>query len=249
MINFFTDILVFLRKRRWDKTWGKLDWKKTPDDKLEKQINSLLQNHSDINAKDEGGKTPLMYAVFHGRTQIIEKLIDAGANINEKNEANWPILTQAVICGQIDVIQKLIDAGIKLNVQNNLGKTALMYAAQDGNLAIVKKLIEAGENINIQDKNGNTPLMYAAQEGHKAIIKCLIESGADSNVKNLYGNTASKIIENSEKLLVNINSIYRDGINSQNELFIRWKDCTSLQIVVKQPTINQQLRIAEKQKE
>lgn len=44
------------------------------------QLNSLLRQGAPINAPDSAGRTPLMLAVIHGQTAVVQRLLAAGAN-------------------------------------------------------------------------------------------------------------------------------------------------------------------------
>ena len=52
------------------------------DEKITEAINRL----DDINIKDYNGWTPLRYACYHGKLEIIKYLIKQGANVNIKNK-------------------------------------------------------------------------------------------------------------------------------------------------------------------
>lgn len=61
----------------------------------------------DIEAKDIGGRTALMYAVFHLRMDIIKLLIKHGANIKAKSDSGWTALRCANWSGRTDIIKLL----------------------------------------------------------------------------------------------------------------------------------------------
>lgn len=44
------------------------------------QLNSLLRQGAPLNAPDSAGRTPLMLAVIHGQTAVVQRLLAAGAN-------------------------------------------------------------------------------------------------------------------------------------------------------------------------
>lgn len=100
-------------------------------------IKELIIRGSDVNAKDDEGKTALMIAAQ----------FSSSVDINN-------VLT-------------LLTYGANVNAQDNEGKTPLMYAAmqrsniEHGNLNLIKTLIAHGANINTEDNNGKTALFYA----------------------------------------------------------------------------------------
>ena len=50
------------------------------------QVKKLIKAGADVNARDENGYTPLLFAAFWGYTEIVEKLIKAGADVNGKSD-------------------------------------------------------------------------------------------------------------------------------------------------------------------
>ena len=49
-------------------------------------VNMLLERGADIDARNNGGFTPLMFAARQGHDQVIEILLNRGANANIRNE-------------------------------------------------------------------------------------------------------------------------------------------------------------------
>ena len=82
-------------------------------------------NKADMNAQDELGNTPLIYAAEHGNRKMVEYLLDKGALTNVKNDEKNTPLHFAFKSGKIKVIIPLIKAGGSLNVINKFGSTPL----------------------------------------------------------------------------------------------------------------------------
>jgi ankyrin repeat protein len=52
-----------------------------------KEVNKAIQNGADVNAKDESGKTPMMYVAEYGESpEVLQLLIDAGADVQVQNK-------------------------------------------------------------------------------------------------------------------------------------------------------------------
>ena len=43
-------------------------------------VAALISHGADVNARNEWGKTPLMWASFNGHAKVVEALLDAGAD-------------------------------------------------------------------------------------------------------------------------------------------------------------------------
>jgi ankyrin repeat protein len=138
-------------------------------------VRVLLEKGADPNKRNNGGRTPLRFAVeaalsFTGETQILHLLFaNENVNINERDES---------------------------------GSTPLHYAFMKSNVTIARCLIESGANPNIADVNGFTPLFAAVTFAkdvnivelllnHKDVdVNCLSNKGENSLYyakKNLHG--------------------------------------------------------------
>jgi hypothetical protein len=96
-------------------------------------VQALLDAGVDVNAKDEGGWTPLHRAAFAGHKEIAELLIDNGAEVNAKNEDGWTLLHLAVVNGHKEIVELLIDNDADVNAKDELEETPLDFA--DGEIA------------------------------------------------------------------------------------------------------------------
>lgn len=58
-------------------------------------VKELIKSGTDVNLKDYGGKTALMYAVLNSHIEIMEELINAGAKVNIKDNTGYTPLRYA----------------------------------------------------------------------------------------------------------------------------------------------------------
>jgi hypothetical protein len=108
-------------------------------------IDELIKNGSDINAKDGDNMTALMYAAQNGSIANIKKLIAAGADVNEVDISGLTALMYASIEGADNVVKELINNGANVNIKDYIGWTALKYASNDSfHPEIIKALKAAG---------------------------------------------------------------------------------------------------------
>ncbi len=167
------------------------------------------------NIYDENKMTPLMYASYYNRSDIINFLLKNGANpclkngrgldsllisleskrdnaseilINKCSKKNSLWLYYAIIYENYAIAEKLIDSGTLLNWKIN-GVDILSIAIMKGKKNIVQKLLIKGFNLKKIPKNGKNPLSIALQNGDVDFIKFLLESGADPNIKDSNGET------------------------------------------------------------
>ena len=140
-------------------------------------VKALIDAGANINAKNGGGWTALMFAVT--KPEIAKVLIAAGANVNAKNNFGSTVLMIAVRddASNLNVIKELISAGANVNAKDDLGSTALMKTDKP---EIIKILANAGANVNAKDDTGWTVLMRAEKP---EVIKALVAVGADVNAR------------------------------------------------------------------
>ena len=141
---------------------------------------ALITKGADVNAKDENGITPLIFAAGEGHTEIVKELIAKGADVNVKDEKGFSPLMHAAFRGRTETVKELIAKGADINARAT-GKhdvTPLMFAAFEGHTKTVKELIAKGADLNLKSTNGNTALNHADNKGHSEISKLLRKAGA-----------------------------------------------------------------------
>jgi ankyrin repeat protein len=106
-------------------------------------LQMLIQAGAPLNQTDDGGHTPLLWAVLQKDLTSLTILLNAGAN---------PNLVLANLFGFTPI-------------------TPLMAAANSGFIEGVKALLNAKADISIKDKRGKTALDYAATEEIKILLQ------------------------------------------------------------------------------
>lgn len=159
----------------------------------------LLQFITDLNQPDCLGHTPLMYACFKERIDIIDKLIEKGSNVNVQSKTGHTALMYASSAGFTQTAKYLIDHKSNLNLETSEGDTALTLSIFSGHNDISKFLIGGGSNINHCTICGNTPFIIASMLNNIEMIKYLIKSKVEVNIKNKKGKTALDYIIKDKK--------------------------------------------------
>ena len=133
------------------------------------EVNNAIKAGANVNARDEDGKTPLMYAARDNQNpDVIKVLLEAGADVNASDEfGGTPLMYAARDNQNPDVIKVLLKAGADVNARDKYGKTPLMHAAAwNENPEIIKILIEAGADGKAKDNEGKTAFDYAEENEH-----------------------------------------------------------------------------------
>jgi ankyrin repeat protein len=134
----------------------------------------ILSAGADVNAANDFGATPLMWAI--AEPEKVHLLVAAGADVNAKSRmGRTPLYLAAANDGSAATVRFLLDHGAKLEPQ------ALVAAAAANDLASIRILIEKGAAVNVNDEAGRTPLMFAAGNDNLKAVELLLAKGADVN--------------------------------------------------------------------
>jgi ankyrin repeat protein len=148
---------------------------------------------------DWDGGTPLLHALFHGRTENAELLLD-----KTKGPRN---LRVAAGLGRIELLEELWPAGGSMtaeagaqrgwyrthegmparkmtNSAEEIAGEGLMYAGMNGQVKAVGWLLERGVDVDARPFWGTTALHWAAIHGKRAAVETLLERGADVDIRD-----------------------------------------------------------------
>jgi len=147
------------------------------------ELEFLVNNRANVNARDAFGDTPLHDASVVGILDIVKFLVEKGANINAKNDEGETPLLNASIRGYFNIVQFLVEKGADVNAKNDEGKTPLLNASFYGYFNIVQFLVEKGADVNAKDNYNETAFLNACAGGSFEIVKFLVEKGANLYMK------------------------------------------------------------------
>ena len=149
---------------------------------------------ADVNAYDEDGYTPLLYALLGWKNgpairlgplfivrkgplkveiwyNMVKYLLEHGAdpNLRARNGNRTCPLSIAAQIG-VEAVKLLLRYGAKPNCRDTNGSTPLHYALLSGKPRSAEALLRAGANINARDRDGRTPAHYAAYSCNTASL-------------------------------------------------------------------------------
>jgi ankyrin repeat protein len=124
-------------------------------------LQKYLDDGGDINAREKGGTTLLMYAAENGQNPTITFLLDRGAIINLKDDRGKTAFLYGVTARKESSALLLLQRGASVNTLLPSGDSALTLASGGENLSMVKMLIENGADLNQTNNNGWSSLTIA----------------------------------------------------------------------------------------
>lgn len=142
---------------------------------------ALVSAGATASTSAEGYGSAISSAAYHGYTQILETLLDAGASPNfvEGRFPAPPPLFAAAQGGSIDAIDLLVAAGADVDLVAPNGSSPLSLAAKSGNPAAVAKLLSLGLDPSHRDASGQSPLDLALTFGHLDVARLLLDETFD----------------------------------------------------------------------
>ncbi|CAG04367.1 unnamed protein product, partial [Tetraodon nigroviridis] len=151
----------------------------------------LFRPEVDLDGKNKGGWTPLMYASYIGHDNIANLLLEAGVNVNASTAKGVTPLMLAASCGNESIAYFLLQHGADLELKDWRGWTALFHCTSTGHQQMVKFLLDNNADADVKEPgSGFTPLMEAAASGHEIIVQHLLDHKVKMNERNSKGENA-----------------------------------------------------------
>jgi|GEM_PF-3466116 len=122
-----------------------------------KTVNVLAAKGVNVNAKDETGKTALLWvAPARDNPEMVMALLALGADARASDNDGNTALMIAASQDNPGIVGALLAAGVEIDATNNNGRTALMATAFRANIEMVKLLLAKGSDLKLKDKEGKT---------------------------------------------------------------------------------------------
>lgn len=115
-----------------------------------KAIERLWANGEDVNAVDDTGMTPLIYAVKHNQKEALLVLLKSGAHINQSDAelGNTPLM-HAILQGNSTLVRILLDKGADVDIRNKTGLTAVDLIKKNHNDDLIRLVQSHSKNTTI----------------------------------------------------------------------------------------------------
>ena len=151
----------------------------------------LIDKGINIHTESKHNGTPLHWASFCGRKNIVELLIKKGAKVNKKSKnGNLPIL-RAMSQHKTDIVKLLIENGANPNSSGIMGWNVLEYAVEKEKMELVKLVISKSKETKKGFSSG--ALAEAAKKGDLKMVKFLIKAGINADDRSSFGSETALI--------------------------------------------------------
>jgi hypothetical protein len=181
------------------------------------EIDRLVADGADINAKGKGNMTPLLWAFPEGKPKTFKRILEHGADPNVKVTDDFntekqvvpklllirpgdSVLHLAAKTSRPNYFRYVIQHGGDPNligggelIKRSPLSLAVMSGGSDKKQAI-QLLIDAGADLDYVDSTERTALSYAISSGHYDLAIQLLNLGASFNVCNDSGDTVIHFI-------------------------------------------------------
>jgi len=176
-----------------------------------------------VDARDENGLSPILAALYHGKSDIATAILRRGPKLTvfeaaaagdlprvrelverDRAQANavspdgYSPVGLAAFFRRSDVAAYLLERGADPRPASRQGgftplHSAVATDAAAADLELVRRLLDAGADPNARSASGGTPLHTAAFTGDRRVLDLLLARGGDASIRNEQGNTAADI--------------------------------------------------------
>jgi ankyrin repeat protein len=129
---------------------------------------------ADVNALQDDGSSPLLWAVYSVDRELAQELLRRGADPDVRNAFGAAPLYEAIDLQDLALVNLLLESGADPDLANEDNQTPLMLAARAGSLPIVAALLKAGAKVNERETlREQSALMWAIAANSSGMVDLL----------------------------------------------------------------------------
>ncbi|EFQ97851.1 DIL and Ankyrin domain-containing protein [Nannizzia gypsea CBS 118893] len=113
--------------------------------RVRKLVTGKAMKYININAPDDEGTAPLIYASCFGHHEVVSALLDAGAFVDQQDRNQWSALMWAMTNRHKTIAKNLLDHGASPDIRSSSGGTAFDFVQPGTDIS--KYLHENGYNV------------------------------------------------------------------------------------------------------
>ena len=145
------------------------------------RLDSLLET-TDIDIKDNRGRSLLHWAVGCRQNVAFRVLVDRGLDINSEDPTGQIPLHIAIEYESESLFDTLVELQADARWTSTYGPSLMERAIIGKKLMYVQKLVTGGVNVNQVNNRGSTPLEMSMRAGTEEITEYLLANGADPDL-------------------------------------------------------------------
>ncbi|XP_073454524.1 histone-lysine N-methyltransferase EHMT2 isoform X2 [Aquarana catesbeiana] len=117
----------------------------------------LATGQVNVNAQDNGGWTPIIWAAEHKHIDVIRTLLTRGADVTLQDNEKNICLHWASFTGSAEIAEVLLNAQCDIHAVNFHGDTPLHISAREGFIHCVNLFLSRGADTEVRNNEGDTP--------------------------------------------------------------------------------------------
>ena len=153
-----------------------------------------IRNGTDLEPRDNRGRTPLLLAVSNDRLAVARLLVPLGADPDAQDEQHDSPWLVTGVTGSVAMAKVLLKADPDLTLPNRFGGISIIPAAERGHVDYVRLMTTTATDVNHVNNLGWTALLEAVILGdgsqrYAQIVRILLDAGADPDLADREGVT------------------------------------------------------------
>ncbi|KAH7156985.1 hypothetical protein EDB81DRAFT_840912 [Dactylonectria macrodidyma] len=104
-------------------------------ERIKRLLGGRAKEYIDVNAEDEDGTPPLIYASCFGHEAVVHALIEAGADVNKQDRNQWTALMWAMTNRHKGIAKLLLDNNASSDQKTSSGRTAFDFVPPDSEMS------------------------------------------------------------------------------------------------------------------
>ena len=156
-----------------------------------KIMSKLKIRKSEINAKDEHGRTPLGIACEKGCTNTVKQLLENQViKVNLLSQGKSPLVI-ACLNGYLDIVNQLLEnESVSINLEDKFGQRPLTVACDNGHADIVEILLKKNDiDFSYLSKNQISRMVELCEMHTGVLLRLVNNKEFKTNAKDKHGRT------------------------------------------------------------
>jgi len=158
----------------------------------------LVAKGANINYKSQNGWSAIAEALWRGKKDVVEYLLENGLIIPDINsQEGKDRLFAALKIGSIKYLDRCLQLGLNPLFESESKSNLVHFAAESNSVELVTKLIDLGVPVDKKNIYSWKPLHVAVYNGNKSVVELLIQKGLDKNERTISGKSPYNIASES----------------------------------------------------